>query len=97
MNKTENHENQPIQNKEKKPKQKRFIFILIGVLFLIIGSGAGWYFGSQEGQLLRTQERDKVEFEVVKTQFELGVRELEEGRYENARKRFEYEIGRAHV
>jgi tetratricopeptide (TPR) repeat protein len=92
MNKTENQENQPIQIKEKKPKQKRLIFILIGVLLLIIGSGAGWYFGSQQGQLLRTQQRDNVEFEVVKTQFELGVRELEEGRYENARKRFEYVI-----
>jgi len=92
MNTTEFQEDQPLQNKKTKPKQKRLLFILIGIFILIIGSGAGWYFGSQEGQLLRSQEREKVELEVVTTQFELGVRELEEGRYENARKRFEYVI-----
>lgn len=89
---TEDQSSQPNQDKKTRPKQKRFLFILIGVLILIIASGAGWYFGSQQGQQLRTQEREKVELEVITTQFELGVRELEEGRYENARKRFEYVI-----
>ena len=76
----------------KKNKPKRFLFVLTGILILLIGSGAGWYLGSQEGQKLRTQERNKVVLEVATTQYELGVRELEEGRYENARKRFEYVI-----
>lgn len=92
MNQTGSQEKQIVNNNTKKPKNKRFIFVVIGIFILILASGTAWYFGSQEGQKLRTQEREKVELEVATTQFGLGVRELEEGRYENARKRFEYVI-----
>lgn len=88
----ENLDNQNIIQEEKKQKPKRFGFILIGLLMVIIAGGAGWYFGSQEGQKLRDQEQNKAVLEIAQTQFDLGVRELEEKRYENARKRFEYVI-----
>lgn len=92
MNQTESQEKPVVNNKHQKPKSRRFLFVLIGILILVITSGIAWYFGSQEGQALRTQEREKVALEVATTQFELGLRELGEGRYENARKRFEYVI-----
>lgn len=78
------------ENKIQKPK--RFGFILIGLLMVIIAGGAGWFFGSREGQSLRDQEQNKAVLEIAQTQFDLGVRELQEKRYENARKRFEYVI-----
>ena len=88
----ENLESQNDMKQTKQQKPKRIWFILIGLFLVLIAGGAGWYFGSQEGQKLRNQEQDKAISEIAKTQFELGVRELEEGRYENARKRFEYVI-----
>jgi tetratricopeptide (TPR) repeat protein len=88
--------NQDSQNNQKENitplKPKRFLFIILGLLMLIIAGGAGWFFGSQEGQQLRDKEKDKAALEQATTQFELGVRELEEGRFENARKRFEFVI-----
>ncbi len=92
MNSPESQEQTIGKDKIKKPKTKRFLFVAIGIFLLVITTGAAWYFGSQDGQELRTQERDKVVLEVATTQFELGLRELGEGRYENARKRFEYVI-----
>lgn len=88
----ENLENMDSTQQIKKQKPKRIGFILIGLLMVIIAGGAGWFFGSQEGQRLRNQEQDKAVLEIAQTQFDLGVRELEEKRYENARKRFEYVI-----
>ena len=79
-------------SKNKKKKSNRFLFIVIGFVLLVATSGASWYFGSQEGQKLRSAEHDRVALENATTQYQLGVRELEEGRYENARKRFEYVI-----
>ncbi len=87
----DNLEKQVKKNK-KKNKPKRYPFVLIGLLILLIGGGSGWYFGSQEGQKLRSAEKDKVVIDAATTQFHLGVRELEEGRYDNAKKRFEYVI-----
>ncbi len=87
-----NSDNQNNFQENKKQKPKRIGFILIGLLMVIIAGGAGWFLGSQEGQKLRDQEQDKAILEIAQTQFDLGVRELEEERYENARKRFEYVI-----
>lgn len=92
MNQTELQENSVTEDKKKKPKTRRFLFVVIGIIILVVTSGVAWYFGSQKGQELRTQEREKVVLEIAGTQFELGLRELGEGRYENARKRFEYVI-----
>ena len=88
----ENLENMNSNQKSKKQKPKRIGFILIGLLMVIIAGGAGWFLGAQEGQKLRNQEQDNAVLEIAQTQFDLGVRELEEKRYENARKRFEYVI-----
>lgn len=90
MNQDQTQEIKP--SKKKKKKLNRFLFIVIGIVLLIVTSGASWFLGSREGQKLRTVERDKVALENATTQYQLGVRELEEGRYDNARKRFEYVI-----
>ena len=88
----ENLEPQNDSHEIKQLKPKRIWFILIGLFLIFIAGGAGWFFGSQEGQKIRDQEQDIAISEITKTQFDLGVRELEEGRYENAKKRFEYVI-----
>ncbi len=88
----ENLKNMDSNQQNKKEKPRRIGFILIGLLMVIIAGGAGWFLGAQEGQKLRNQEQKKAVLEIAQTQFDLGVRELEEKRYENARKRFEYVI-----
>jgi len=90
MSTSNSQDNQPSINGNRKPK--RFLFVILGIIILLVGSGAGWFLGSQEGQKLRNQEQYKVVLEIATTQFQLGVRELEEGRLANARKRFEYVI-----
>jgi len=90
MNNTDNQSNQQEKITQRKPN--RLLFIVIGLLMVFIAGGAGWFFGSQEGQQLRDLEKNKTVLEHASTQYELGVRELEEGRFENARKRFEYVI-----
>lgn len=86
------HNSAEVKNKAIKPKTRRFIPILIGIALILLLGGTGWFLGSKEGQKLRTEEKDKAIIEVASQQYELGVQELNEGKLETARKRFEYVI-----
>lgn len=81
---------QPIEPKKLKPR--RVIWYFVGVFIVLIGAAAGFYFGSQAAIANRTAEQEKAALNIATTQFQLGLRELEEGKYENAKKRFEYVI-----
>lgn len=76
----------------KKIKQRRGIWVLIGIILILIGGGSGWLAGSNAGMDVRNQAQQKEVLQIAATQFELGVRESEEGKLDNARKRFEYVI-----
>jgi len=76
----------------KKVKPRRAIWLLLGIVLILIGGGSGWLAGSSSGMEIRNQEQKNAVLDIATTQFELGVRELEEEKFDNARKRFEYVI-----
>ena len=95
MESTEN--TQPIQNEEtleqkKSSKPRRGRWILVGIVIVLIGGAIGGYLGLEKAKQLRLQEQDKSVVNAATVQFELGVNELANKQYENAKKRFEYVI-----
>jgi hypothetical protein len=90
----ENSENtEKIENLiPQKLKPRRGIWLVLGIVLILIGGGSGWFAGSNAGMNIRNQEQQKAVLEIAATQFDLGVRELEEEKFDNARKRFEYVI-----
>jgi len=81
-------------NNEETPKLKprKSIWIALGLVILLIGAALGYFFGSKSAMTIRSDEQEKAVINIATTQFQLGIRELEEGKLENARKRFEYVI-----
>ncbi|OJX46134.1 MAG: hypothetical protein BGO78_04425 [Chloroflexi bacterium 44-23] len=80
------------QGVPKKLKPRRGIWYMLGIFLILIGAGAGYFFGAAEAMSNRTAEEEKAVIDIATTQFQLGIREFEEKRFENARKRFEYVI-----
>ncbi len=90
-------DNETIENKSpdqgpEKNKPRRGIWVIVGIILILIGGGSGWFAGSSAGMEVRNQAQQKEVLQIAATQFELGVRESEEGKLDNARKRFEYVI-----
>jgi hypothetical protein len=75
-----------------KGKPRKSIWFVLGFVIILIGAGLGYLFGSNAAMAIRNEEKEKAIITIATTQFQLGVRELEEGKFENARKRFEYVI-----
>jgi len=74
----------------KKLRPRRWPLIALGVVLLVAGILAGGYFGYQEGIRIRLS-RQATEIAIrAKDQFDLGNKDLADGNYESARKRFEY-------
>jgi hypothetical protein len=84
----------PGPKKFKKPGRfwERFLAVLGGLLIMILLGGAGGWMGYNQavGTRLALQEKDKVGIAVA--QYQLGVVDLQAGRNEIARQRFEYVI-----
>ncbi|MHB8135662.1 MAG: hypothetical protein ACYDH1_15740 [Anaerolineaceae bacterium] len=76
----------------KKLKPRKSVWVILGLLIVLIGSALGYFFGSQDAMVVRAEEKEKAVITIATTQYQLGIRELEEGKFENARKRFEYVI-----
>ncbi|MEW6504546.1 MAG: hypothetical protein AB1457_11350 [Chloroflexota bacterium] len=80
------------QAETKSRKKIPFWVFLAGVLLLLAGAAIGVYWGYRAGIELRKQAQlNQVVMEAT-YQFQLGLVDLEAGRYETARKRFEYVI-----
>ncbi len=75
---------------EKKSKPRRWPWVLLGLFLLIVGAVAGAYFGYQDGIRIRLSRQASQIAIAAKTQFDLGNKDLADGNYESARKRFEY-------
>ncbi len=76
----------------KKKKRLRFWVILVGIVIVLVGGAAGGYFGYLKGISLRVAaQNDQVVFEATQ-QFQQGIVDLQAGRYDVARTRFEYVI-----
>lgn len=76
----------------KKNRSRRFKYMLLGLLLIVIVTALGGFLGYQSGIQRRLAENSSQIALVAATQYQLGLTDIEEGRYEMARKRFEYII-----
>lgn len=84
-------ENEDLVNASPK-KNKKWPWILLGLAFLIAGAGLGWWIGYQTAVQNRLDAETTQILMDAATQYELGVQDLEAGRLDVARKRFEYVV-----
>jgi len=79
-------------NETIEPRRRRWPWILLGVLVLLIGAGAGSLFGYQTGMAMRLDaEGDQLASE-ASHQYDLAVQDMNAGKLENALRRLEYVI-----
>ncbi len=81
---------QPTESKLR--KRIPFWVFLAGVVLLLSGAAIGVFLGYRAGIELRKQAQQSQVIMEATYQFQLGLVDLEAGRYETARKRFEYVI-----
>ena len=80
------------EERKSKKKKRRIWGILIGVLVVIAVAAVGGWFGYENAISLRMEEyNSQVAIKAV-TQYQLGLQDMVEGRYEMAKTRFEYVI-----
>ncbi|MFZ6019878.1 MAG: hypothetical protein ACOYXO_09730 [Chloroflexota bacterium] len=80
------------QAETKTHKRIPFWVFLMGVVFLLAGAAIGVFLGYRAGIELRKQAQQNQVIMEATYQYQLGLVDLEAGRYETARKRFEYVI-----
>lgn len=73
-------------------KPKRWIWVLVGFLIILIGAGIGSYIGYNAAVKARVAEQSSKVALVTTTQFQLALVDQTEGRLDTARKRLEYII-----
>ncbi|NMB89773.1 MAG: hypothetical protein GYA17_15545 [Chloroflexi bacterium] len=83
---------EPPQNQEKPPRPRRLVWVLAGIGCVLVMVAIGSFIGYQAGISNRLRvEADQVAMATT-TQFQLGLQDLADGRYDIARQRFEYVI-----
>jgi tetratricopeptide (TPR) repeat protein len=86
----------PAAQEETKPipkkRARRLPWILLGILFLIIGGGIGGWIGYQRAVEDRVNKANQDVAVATAAQFELALVDFNEGRLSNAQKRLEYII-----
>jgi len=86
-------ENGDAETTEKTIKNKRKgLWILGGIIFVILTMSLGAFIGYSTGIQNRLKNQNSQVAITATTQFQLGLEDLNAGRYEMARKRFEYVI-----
>ncbi len=78
------------KKKKGRPWLRRGGLLVLGLILVL---GVGGFLGYQNGISKRTREEDFRLAVAVAEQYELGVLDMEAGRHEVARQRFEYVIG----
>jgi tetratricopeptide (TPR) repeat protein len=76
---------------EKKVKF-RWWYVLIGLVIILVGAGIGGSLGYQAGLKIRLAAQEDQKVMLATEQFQQGVVDLTAGKFETARKRFEYVI-----
>lgn len=79
---------------EKPPRKEkgRFKIYLLGLLVVLIGGGLGALLGYQAGVSLRKQAEQDQKVMVATQQYQMGLLDMEAGRYDIAKQRFEFVI-----
>lgn len=80
------------ENETPRVQKFRWWYVLIGLAVLLIGAAAGGYLGYRAGLQLRLSAQSEQVVMLATQQFQQGVIDLDSGRFETARKRFEYVI-----
>lgn len=78
--------------KPPKKKAKHFKIYLLGLLIVLVGGVLGGFLGYRAGLSLRMQEEHDQKVMTATRQYQLGLTDMEAGRYETAKKRFEFVI-----
>jgi tetratricopeptide (TPR) repeat protein len=73
-------------------KNRRWFWILCGIIIVILFIAVGGFLGYQDGIRQRLALQASKVTELAATQFDLGVVDLQAGRLQNAQTRFEYVI-----
>ncbi len=83
----------PPTPKARKPrKRRRWLLILGGIFVVLLAAAAGGLIGGNRAITEREQKYESKKALLATTQFQLGLADLQAGRYEVARDRFEYVI-----
>lgn len=82
----------PIGPTPKPPKSRRGLWIALGIVSVLILGAVGGWLGYQAAIQIRLQKQANQIAMVATTQFQLGLVDLENARYDTARQRFEYII-----
>ena len=80
----------PSKNPTSKPR--KWLWVLGGIFFVIAMIGLGAFIGYSSAIQNRLKNQESQVALTATTQFQLGIEDLNAGRYEMARKRFEYVI-----
>ncbi len=84
-------ENQPAVTTEAKPhKKRRSKWIWLGVLFFVLFIALGVFFGYRNGVQRRLANEKALLMEQIALQLEWTYRDMDAGRYENAKARLDY-------
>jgi len=83
-------ETQPFQISKSKPR--RIWWILGGILFVLLLTAAGAWMGYEKAIQMRVNKQSEQVALEATTQFQLGVQDMAEKRFDMARQRFEYVI-----
>jgi len=78
---------------QSKRRSRRWPFILIGIMLLVVGGGMGGWLGYQQAVEERVRKANEQVLVAAATQYELALVDYNEGRLTIARKRLEYVIG----
>jgi len=76
----------------KKLKARRWPWVIVSILILLVGLGLGGFAGYNNAVKERVQKQNSEAALAAATQYQLGEVDLQAGRYEMALKRFQYVI-----
>jgi tetratricopeptide (TPR) repeat protein len=82
----------PAEEPKTARKPRRWLWVLLGLLVLLIATASGSYAGYRSALTERLEKEYENISQITMSQFQMGVIDLESGRYEAARDRFEYVI-----
>jgi len=73
-------------------KRRRWWLPIVCIVIILLGAGLGTFVGYRAGILDRVKAQNDQKVMAATTQYTMGVADFEAGRYEMARRRFEYVI-----
>lgn len=83
---------QPVTTEEKPHKKRRSKWVWLGILLFVLFIAAGIFFGYRNGVQRRLANEKAILMEQIALQLEWTYKDIDAGRYENAKSRLDYII-----